>query len=119
MLTASIRNKVNGLVHPIKFVRESGGRSVRTEIRLHREAASASDHVLRVVHHGPSAPGIRYRIMEVCASSLRSHIEEGVGADDDRFWRWSSQIARAVVDIHRIGVIHLAIQARLMSRLYL
>ena len=30
--------------------------------------------------------------------------------EDDDFWRWSSEIARGVVDMHRVGILHLALE---------
>ena len=112
MLTASVRNKLNGQVHSLDLVRESRTRPVSVEMSIHGKAAAVSDHVLQVYHRGLSSLGIRYRITELHADSLRSRIMEGDGVQDESFWRWSSQIARAVSDIHRISVIHLALQAR-------
>ena len=66
---------------------------------------------------GAENPFILIARVQVKPGKVEEYLEiagrtyEGV-QDSEDFWRWSSQLARAVSDIHRVGIIHLAIQAR-------
>ena len=79
------------------------------EMALHARA-SASEHVATVHHHGSSSAQAYFGITEHCTTNLRSRIIAGEGVRDDDFWRWSTQLARGLVDIHERGIIHLAIK---------
>ena len=75
---------------------------------LHAKAA-ASAHVVLSHQRGASSTKVYYAIEEYCKSTLRSRIESEGVRDDELFWKWASQIARGVADIHRAGIIHLGI----------
>ena len=61
---------------------------------------------------GAGSTGVYYGVHELVVDVLRSRIHSGGVQDDIDFWRWSSQIARGVADLHRDGIIHLALQVR-------
>ena len=96
-------------VHSLQLVRKGGARPVQNEMTLHAKT-SASEHVATLYHHGSSSAQAYFGITEHCETNLRSRIVAGEGVRDDDFWRWSTQLARGVVDIHGSGVIHLAIK---------
>ena len=76
---------------------------------LQAKATSASEHVVALYHRGSSSPAIHFAITEHCEDTLRERIVVGEGVMDEDFWRWSSQLARGLVDIHSVGIIHLGI----------
>ena len=111
-LTALIRSKSDDQVLSLRLVRKSNTRSVSSEIKLHGKA-TASEHVVTLHQRGASSTKVYFVISEHCEGTLRSRITRGEGVrDDELFWRWSTQIARGVVDVHRAGIIHLAIEPR-------
>ena len=58
--------------------------------------------------------GMYFGIGELCVTTLKRRMASD-GVNDEQFWLWSSQIVRGVADIHRLGIIHLAIQARRLA----
>ena len=108
-LTAVIRSRANDQLFVLKLLHKSTARSVTEEMRLYA-SATASAHVMSLHQRGASSTKVCFVIEEHCEDTLRSRVDiEGVN-DDELFWRWSSQIARGVADIHRAGIIHLAIK---------
>ena len=76
---------------------------------MHAKASPAGEFVLTCWSYGSASEAVYFAVGELVVSSLSSRISSE-GAHDDDFWRWSSQIARGVADLHRIGIIHLALQ---------
>ena len=111
VIVALIRREDDDQVHSIQLVRKGGARPVQNEMTLHARA-SASEHVATLHHHGSSSAQAYFGITEHCETNLRSRIVAGEGVRDDDFWRWSTQLARGVVDIHERGIIHLAASRR-------
>ena len=109
-LVAIIRNKLTGQLRAVKFVRKNYARSVSDEMRLHA-IASASECVVSLYHRGSSSTRVYFVITKLYgAGTLRSRMSSDGMHDDKLFWRLASQIARGVADIHRAGILHLALQ---------
>ena len=109
---AVIRSRKSDQTFVLKLLRKSSCALDDREMRLHAKAA-ASEHVVTLHQRGASSTKVYFAIEEHCEghAAEAASADEGV-RDDELFWRWSSQIARGVVDIHRAGIIHLAIEPR-------
>ena len=104
-----VRNQVTGDKFIVRFLTNSG--AVQRLMNLH-VAAAESEFVVSVLNFGPSSDGIFFSVGEFVVGDLRTRIRpEAQGVEDDEeFWRLATQLSRGVADIHRNGVLHLAVQ---------
>ena len=99
-----VRHQSAGL-RLLKFASDSNTRSRVKEIEMHTRASAASENIIRTYESGTSSPGICYGTSEYCSMFLCDLISSN-GIDDDQFWRWASQLARGVMELHRAGIWH-------------
>ena len=82
-------------------------------MELNVKAGLSSQYVLTAQTYGETSPNVYFAIGELVTGWLAGLITASQGVDDDDvFWRLASQLASGVADLHRSGIIHLAIQAR-------
>lgn len=80
------------------------------EIKTHAKVAD-TEFVKAVYHYGSCSDFVMFEIREWAANKLKDRIHSGVGIEDSaEFWRLAFQLARAVVDIHSRGILHLALR---------
>ena len=104
---SSVRHST-GSVQIIKFVLVNETRTIQMGVK----ASTVSDFVAKRYDEGLGSPGVYFAISELCPSFLPEFITSSGVADEDDFWRWASQLIRAVVDIHRAGITHGAVLVR-------
>ena len=80
---ALIREHESGDTHTIKVVRNTGGRSAATEIRLHNKVSS-SKFVATIHHSSRLSEGMYFGIGELVPGLLKDRIGS---VDEGEFWR--------------------------------
>ena len=92
------------------FIRRTTGRS-GSELPIAVKCGARSKFV-HTIHHFGTGNEWSYAILELYAHRLNTRITPDVGLDgeDAAFWRIAIQITLGLIDIHRSGVLHLALQ---------
>ena len=94
----------------VKF--STADRAHQNEMKIHAKVAS-TECVASLDQYGAASPDVLFGIGEHVTCKLNDRITPGRGiVEDTEFWRFASQLARGVTDIHSQGIVHLAIQVR-------
>ena len=97
-------------MHIVKF--STADSAHQNEMKIHAKVAN-TECVASLDQYGLASPDVLFGIGEHVTHKLSDCIVPGRGIEDDeKFWRFASQLARGVADIHGEGIVHLTIQVR-------